>query len=215
MIAEDEPTSQKILLSALEKWGYDVVCTGNGSDALEVLAREDSPQLALIDWMMPGLEGPVLCRELRRMNKEKPLYIIFLTQRDSPNDIIAGFEAGADDYILKPFRREELRVRINVGRRFILMQNELMQQHKLRGALEMAGTICHEINQPLQIISGFTELLLTEFRGDEAKAEVLEIIKEATARIGMMTKTVMSLSSYRSATYIGGENSIIDIERCK
>jgi PAS domain S-box-containing protein len=122
LIAEDEAISRRLLKSTLVKWGYYVVTASDGSEAWSVLQSEDSPTLAILDIMMPGLEGMEVCRQLRQLPQHVPVYVILLTAN---SEIIAGLEAGADDYIAKPFHRDELRARIEVGTRVLELQKSL------------------------------------------------------------------------------------------
>lgn len=125
LIAEDDPVSRKLLESALVRWSHEVVVTGNGQEAWEALQAEDGPRLAILDWMMPGLDGVDLCRRARENEATRSTYLILLTARDSATDLIQGLDAGADDYLTKPFNRDELRARVQVGERILGLQQEL------------------------------------------------------------------------------------------
>jgi diguanylate cyclase (GGDEF)-like protein len=126
LIAEDSNVSRRLLESTLTKWGHDVVSTSDGDEAWKVLERDDHPDLAIIDWLMPGLEGPDICRKLRQMNRGT--YVVLLTAKTGSEDLVAGLEAGADDFISKPFNRDELRARVQVGTRIIHLQQERDKQ---------------------------------------------------------------------------------------
>jgi len=125
LIAEDDPVSRKVLEKLLIKWGYEVVVTCDGRQAWQVLQRDDSPKLAILDWMMPELEGVDLCRKIREKESTKTTYIILVTAKGSKEDIVAGLQAGADDYLTKPINCDELRARVQVGRRILELQNSL------------------------------------------------------------------------------------------
>lgn len=125
LIAEDDSASCVVLERTLRGWGHDVVVTRDGTEAWDALSREDAPRLAILDWMMPGLEGPELCRRTRALARPIPTYLILLTARDSTNDIVNGLESGADDYVTKPFDRNELRSRVRVGERVLALQQGL------------------------------------------------------------------------------------------
>lgn len=125
MIADDDIISRAVVKALLLKWGYDVLEAGDGIQAWDILKEKDSPQLILLDWMMPGIDGLELCRRLRQLDNNTYHYIILLTGRDSKEDIIGGLNAGADDYITKPFMPEELEVRLRVGRRISDLQQSL------------------------------------------------------------------------------------------
>ncbi|MCX6984088.1 MAG: diguanylate cyclase [Lentisphaerae bacterium] len=132
LIAEDDPYSRKMLESILSKWGYEVLSTGSGSEAWDILNSESAPQIAILDWMMPGMEGIEVCRKVRQRESGigRYTYMILLTVKKDREDLIIGMESGADDYIFKPFDPRELDVRIRAGQRVIELQN------RLRGAKE-------------------------------------------------------------------------------
>lgn len=111
LIAEDESINRKLLQASLTKWGCDVVSTANGQDACEAL-REGGIDLCILDWEMPQMTGPEVCQWLRSSELDQS-YVILLTTKDQPEDIEAGYEAGADDYMIKPFKRDELHERIS------------------------------------------------------------------------------------------------------
>ena len=112
LIAEDDRISRRLLERKLMSWGYEVVCCANGVEAWQALHREDAPNLAILNWMMPGMKGVEVCREIRKQSRPGYTYIILLTGRDRKRDIVEGIEAGADDYITKPFSPRELVSRI-------------------------------------------------------------------------------------------------------
>ncbi len=126
LIAEDRRFSRQIIASALEDWGYDVVACSDGTEAWSILRQSDSPQLAILDWLMPGIDGPTLCEKLRERQGAPYVYTILLTVRANAADVIAGLEAGADDYIAKPVARHELRLRVRTGARIIQLQKDLL-----------------------------------------------------------------------------------------
>ncbi len=126
LIAEDDPISRRLLESKLVKWGYDVIVTSHGKEALEKLKSDNTPGLAILDWMMPEMDGVAVCREVRKQAKEPYIYILLLTAKGRKEDIIEGMDAGADDYITKPFYSHELEVRLRAGRRIVELQEELI-----------------------------------------------------------------------------------------
>jgi DNA-binding response OmpR family regulator len=125
LIAEDELVSRRSLEAILRKWGYTVIVTEDGAAAWDVLRRDDTPQLAVLDWMMPGMDGPDICRLLKQSPRPRAPYVILLTARDGKADLVAGLESGADDYIAKPFNLDELRARLRVGERMVALKNSL------------------------------------------------------------------------------------------
>jgi len=211
LIAEDDFTSRTMLQAVLTKWGYEVISTGDGHEALAIFQQTDPPQIAILDWEMPGLDGASLCGELRNQNLKDPLYLILLTSRKESKDIVRGLEAGADDYIAKPYNSAELQARVNVGRRMIMLQNEMRKREKLQGVLEMAGAVCHELNQPLQIVSGFSEMLLMDMEPCDPNYKMLNTIKTGIDRIGELTHKIMKITRYQSKSYL--KSKIVDIDQ--
>jgi diguanylate cyclase (GGDEF)-like protein len=126
LIAEDDPSFRKFLEELLTMWGYEVTTARNGNEAFLLLTAATAPQLAILDWKMPGMEGIEICREIRKHAGESYTYIILLTSQQRDEDLVIGMEAGADDYIFKPFKHNELKVRLRAGRRIIELQNELL-----------------------------------------------------------------------------------------
>jgi two-component system, cell cycle response regulator len=127
LIAEDNPGFRLALERMLKKWGYDVVAAANGLEAWEILRGDDPPRLAILDWMMPEVDGLEVCRRVRELNREPYIYILLLTAKDTPQELIEGMEAGADDYLRKPVDTHELRVRLRAGRRILDLQQELVE----------------------------------------------------------------------------------------
>lgn len=125
LVAEDSPHQRAALEVLLETWGYDVVPAADGNEAWELLQEKDAPSLVLLDAVMPGADGPELCRRLAGQRALRPLHVILLTSLGDAEDIERGLEAGADDYVKKPFDERELRARLSAGRRSVLMQREL------------------------------------------------------------------------------------------
>ncbi|MBI5280243.1 MAG: diguanylate cyclase [Candidatus Solibacter usitatus] len=133
LVADDSLVMRRLLESTLQGWGFDVVCSQDGEDALEILLGPEAPQLAILDWMMPGLPGPEICRKVRARRTSGYTYILLLTSRGRREDIVEGMGAGADDYVVKPFDKHELEVRLRAGRRIIDLQSELLRvQEALR-----------------------------------------------------------------------------------
>lgn len=110
----------------LRKWGYEVVTAADGIEAWDILQKDDAPSLAILDWVMPGLTGPEVCRLVRQLNKDRYTYQILLTSKSLKEDLIEGMEAGADDYVTKPFDQHELQVRLRAGIRILELQSELL-----------------------------------------------------------------------------------------
>ena len=128
LVAEDQAVSRHILSASLRKWGYEVEAVESGTHAWEILQGKEAPHLAILDWLMPGMDGVEICRRLRAHPGTRPVYIILLTARSGQEDKIRGLQSGADDYITKPFDREELRARVQVGIRVLELQGALAQR---------------------------------------------------------------------------------------
>jgi DNA-binding response OmpR family regulator len=120
LVAEDDPISREFICARLAKWGYEVIVTQNGTEAMTALRRQDAPSLAILDWMMPEMDGLEICRRVREVNRR--VYLILLTARGSKENVVEGLRAGADDYLIKPFDSDELQARILVGLRMMALQ---------------------------------------------------------------------------------------------
>ncbi len=142
LIAEDDFTSRSMLVGVLKKIGHEVVEVANGTEAWDELQKPDAPRLAILDWMMPGMDGIEICRRISDTDSQQPPYLIMLTSKSEKTDIIAGLNAGADDYLTKPYDIGELTARVSVGCRMIEMQESLATQiQELSQALEHIKTL--------------------------------------------------------------------------
>jgi DNA-binding response OmpR family regulator len=150
LIAEDDMISRRLLETTLSRWGYTVVVTCDGAAAWEVLRGPDAPPLAILDWMMPGMDGIEVCRKARRAASSTLPYLILLTAKGRREDIVTGLRSGADDYVTKPFNREELRARVQVGMRIVELQHSLVDRVN---ALEEALTRVKHLQGLLPICS--------------------------------------------------------------
>lgn len=148
LIAEDDAISRRLLESTLSKWGHEVVSRTTGAEALAVLTGPNPPPLAILDWMMPEMDGVEVCTQLRSLPREHFLYILLLTARGRKADVVTGLDAGADDYLVKPFDRDELRARINAGIRIFDLQMQLTDRVR---QLEETLLRVHELQDLLPI----------------------------------------------------------------
>jgi len=183
LVAEDDRVSRRVLEKFLIKWGYEVVCCKDGFSAWETLSDQDF-HMVVLDWMMPGLSGVEICRKIRHSKKLNNLYILLLSGRTQKRDMIAGLEAGADDYVIKPFDPLELNSRLKVGRRLVesgqLLKEKNRELEKYASEMEalaeerasmlvhadrlaslgiLTAGVAHEINNPSTFISGNVQTL--------------------------------------------------------
>ena len=126
LLADDDLVSRRLLQRTLERSGFDAVCVQDGDRALDCLLGEEGPRMAILDWVMPGKDGPSVCRGVRASVNNPYVYLILLTSRESSGDIVMGLEAGADDYLTKPCNPEELKARIRAGQRILQLQDKLI-----------------------------------------------------------------------------------------
>jgi len=133
LIADDDPVSCQLLNGLLHKWGYQVIVAHNGTEAWKLLQADEAPRIALLDWMMPGLDGLEIRRRVRARSSQPYVYILLLTANDKVGNLVEGLESGADDYLTKPFHPQELRARVQVGLRVLDLESGLVEaREKLR-----------------------------------------------------------------------------------
>ncbi|MBI5542500.1 MAG: response regulator, partial [Deltaproteobacteria bacterium] len=141
LIAEDGRAMAKLLELTLERWGYEPLVVGDGAAAWDVLRDPTGPRLAIVDWEMPGMDGPEICQRVRQANAPY-VYIILLTAKKQLSDVVAGLQAGADDFVTKPFEDEELRSRLRTGQRILALEAGLAQKvAELEQALGQVNTL--------------------------------------------------------------------------
>ena len=126
LIADDHDSTLDHLGELLDEWGYQVVAVDDGEEAWDILQRDDTPRLAILDKRMPGMDGVEIVRRVREQSQEPYIYILLLTMHDEEKHLVAGLNAGADDYIVKPFRSHELQARLEAGKRILEIQEQLM-----------------------------------------------------------------------------------------
>jgi DNA-binding response OmpR family regulator len=148
LIAEDEPVSRRLLEKSLQHWGYRPIVCPDGLEALTLLRSAESPRIAVLDWVMPGMDGVDICRAIRDGDSATQPYLILLTARVRPEDIVAGLRAGADDYITKPVDRKEFEARLQVAARIVGLQQRLTDRVK---ELEQALTRVRQLQGLLPI----------------------------------------------------------------
>ena len=166
LIAEDDPVSNEMLGFLLKQWGYQVVATRNGVEAWQALQANDAPRLAILDWQMPEMDGVEVVRHVRLNADLKHVYLLILTSMSRPDEIVSGLEAGANDYIIKPFKAPELRARLSVGARMVELQLELAERV---AELEKALSEVKQLRGILPICASCKRI-----RGDGGKWEAVE-----------------------------------------
>ncbi len=182
LIAEDDAANRRLLEVTLTRWGHQVITARDGNEAWQTFEADgDAPQLAILDWMMPGRDGPDVCRLIRERPNQPYVYVLLLTARDQKRDFLAGMDAGADDYLVKPFDPNELQARLRAGQRVLDLQAQLLAQNvrleqtarseraahdalkqaqshlvqseKMIGLGQMVAGVAHEINNPLAFVT--------------------------------------------------------------
>jgi signal transduction histidine kinase len=186
LIADDDGVSRRLLQSYLQKWGYEVTAAADGAEAWRLFEGAVFP-FVITDWMMPELDGPGLLRRIRSTRRPGYVYAILLTAKIQKEDLVAGMEAGADDFLSKPFDRDELRVRISAGERIIRLEQNLrdaqatlIQTEKLASLGRLAAGMAHEINNPISYVINNLAMLR---RDVQAALHVLERYGEGRAAL--------------------------------
>jgi signal transduction histidine kinase len=201
LVADDNLFYRNVLNATLQERGYEVVSVTDGDAAWQHLQQPEAPPLALLDWMMPRLTGLEVCRRLRA--QARPTYLILLTARGSKENLVTALQGGADDYIHKPFDRDELHARLQVGLRIVGLQTslaarvqELEQALSVARKLEimgrLAGGVAHDFNNLLTIIGGASELLLAPATRHPEQLSLVKMIKEAGDRGAALTRQLLA-----------------------
>ncbi len=159
LIADDDALSRRMLKSTLERAGYEVVAVADGTAASEALCEQHGPRLALLDWMMPGLDGPGVVRAVRVRRGQQYVHMILLTSRQSKEDVVAGLDSGADDYLTKPFNPQELQARLRTGERILHLEDTLVEARE-----EMRFRATHDVLTGLWNRGVILELLQRELQ---------------------------------------------------
>lgn len=226
LVADDEILSRRLLESSLIRWGYEVVVASDGLEAARILRGPDPPKLAVLDWLMPGLDGLQLCQELRHREDESYTYVLLLTAKHTKKDVVQGLEAGADDYMTKPFEPQELKVRLRTGKRILFLLDELTSTREMlrdlaardpltklwnhNSILDMLSAEIHRVER-LQNSVGVVLVDLDHFkkindtRGHLSGDHVLRDVAEA------MSGTVRP---YDSVGRFGGEEFLVVLPGC-
>jgi len=147
LVADDDTASRLLLEKVLTRWGYEVVTASSGEEAWKVLTSDDSPDIAVLDWMMPELDGVEVCRRIRALELSSPPYLLLLTSRGDKQDIATGLESGASDYVQKPFDHDELRARLLVGKRFAELNRKLLDTQSELRRQALTDPLTHIMNR--------------------------------------------------------------------
>lgn len=218
LVAEDEAATRKMISLYLQKKGFRVLEAANGIEAFTAI-MEHPVNLAIVDWILPGMDGLEVCRKIRDKQKSTYVFIIMLTSKGEQEDMIQGFEAGVDEYIPKPVNLQELMARIKVGVRIISLEQELVEkQHELAGTNEMKnkfiGIVAHDLRNPVISIRGFSELLLKDAKSlSEEQTEFLHIIHSTSRNMLAMINDLLDISHIESGMHLslakGSLNALI------
>ena len=226
LIAEDEPVQLRVLEGLLTKWGHDVVVASDGSQAWSVLTGDSPPDLAILDWIMPAMDGLRICRELRSISGRTYTYILVLTARDHKEDLVEALEAGADDYLAKPFHPQELKARLHAGQRVLDLQEQLVKANQ---ALQIRAS--HDALTGILNRGAILDVLLNEFARSRRDRKPVGVIladidhfKKVNDTHGHTTgdvvlrqtaQTIRSvIRSYDSVGRYGGEEFLIVVPGC-
>ena len=227
LVAEDDTDSRLLLERLLTRWGYEVVSCHDGLAAWRALGKPGAPRLAILDWMMPGMDGPEICRRLRRRTWDHYVYVLLLTAKGGAEDIVGGLDAGADDYLAKPFDPHELRARLRTGRRIIELQADLtaareaLRYHATRDALtglwnraaileilDRESTRAAREGAPLAVLIADVDHFkaVNDTSGHAAGDDVLREVA---------TRLVRSVRPYDSVGRYGGEEFLFVLPHCE
>ncbi len=201
LIAEDDPISRKVLRKSLQKRDFNVTAVSNGLEAWEVFKNGNAPQLLILDWMMPEMDGIEVCRRIRKKKSNKYTYIIFLTAKGQKGDLSEGMSAGADDYITKPFDTQELMARVKVGKRIIRLENQLTSHIERLKELDklkddFISTVSHELRTPIAVMRGGISLCLDGVVGEitEKQKDILSDSMENIDRLNRLVTDLLDIS---------------------
>ena len=226
LIADDEAMSRRLLQKTLERAGYEVLAVENGRQAADQLCVANGPKLALLDWVMPELDGPGVCKEVRKRKEQSYVYMVLLTSKEAKEDVVAGLGSGADDYLTKPFDPEELKARLRTGLRILDLEDRLVEARE-----EMRFKAMHDALTSLWNRGMILELLgreLSRSRREHVSTAILlcdldhfknvndtfghlagdEVLRETARRL---------LSSVRSYDFVGrygGEEFLVVLNNC-
>lgn len=201
LLAEDAPTSRMMLEEWLRIWEFEPVVAADGEEAWAHLQNpaEEVPRLALIDWMMPRMDGLTLCQKIKAAPQLPFVYVILLTSKNSKEDLVTGLDAGADDFLSKPVQPEELHSRLNVGGRILDYQCRLEAMDEQKN--KFLGMVAHDLRNPLASIMGFSELLLGTEVPETSQREFLQVIHKASEEMLGLLNNLLDISVIESGQF--------------
>ncbi len=226
LVAEDDAVFRRVLERQLKNWGYEAIVVQDGTEAWEILQQPNSPELLILDWMMPGIDGLELCRRIREKQEDRYQYVLLLTGKDEKEHVIEGLNSGADDYLTKPFDIGELRARLRTGNRILALQRELIQArealrfeatHDALTGLWSRGAALHLLGSEMQrgaranASTGILMIDLDHFKNVNDTYGHLtgdEVLKEAACRIGQAVRSYDFVGRY------GGEEFLAILTNC-
>jgi len=211
LVTDDNLVTIKLITNMLEKEGYRTFSAMNGAECIDA-SESLKPDLILLDISMPQMGGIEVCTILKKDQKTREIPIIFVTANRQTDVIKMAFDAGGADYILKPINRIELLARIKSVLIQKILTQKLVEKEKFSGVLEMAGAVCHELNQPIQVAMGYADILLTDVTEDHPLRPNLRRIKDQIKRMGELTGKLMRITKYETKHYLEGVK-IIDIDK--
>lgn len=211
LLVEDDQISLKFIEAMLQGAGYATQCTADGRIGLEMATRIH-PGLIVMDVAMPNMGGLEVCRRLKADKDCRRIPIIFVTVNTDEETLQAAFDAGGSDYVRKPVNRVELLARVGTALNQCRMIQKLADKEKLKGVLETAGGICHELNQPLQYALGAVQLLMMDISKDDLLYAQLDAVRARIEQMGEITRKLTAITRFRTRKYVG-DLDILDIEQ--
>jgi len=209
--ADDDAVNRKIVATMLTQAGYTVHAAEDGRQCLEIISKVQ-PDLILMDVEMPNTDGITACRRIRADHPHEDIPIIFVTSHTDDDTLQMAFDAGGTDYVRKPFGQVELMVRIDTA---LAQRRAFERQRKaeiLKGVIETAGAVCHELNQPLQFVFGSLQLLMVDLSKDDPLWEQLTKVMARVEQMADITRKLSQITRYRTRKYVG-DRDIIDLEK--
>lgn len=211
LVVDDDHINIQVIAAMLSADGYQVLQADSGDRCLQS-ARKQQPDLILMDINMPVMSGIEACGHLKADPRTRAIPVIFVTSNTDDDTLHAAYDAGGSDYVHKPINRIELMARVNATLREKAAARRLAEDEKLKGVLETAGGVCHELNQPLQYILGSIQLIMLDVSEKEPMHASLKNILRQVERMGDITRKLMDITRYKTRRYADGK-SILDIEQ--